>query len=78
MSFKPDAFSLSPLVSILPSAGRVARLEESLSSLFARHETIQSAIRREENDSSNLQVEEAMLREILAWLSVELDLGDEQ
>ena len=45
MSFKPDAFSLSPLGAVLPSVGRVARLEEALSALFARHETVQSALR---------------------------------
>lgn len=76
MSFKPDAFSLSPLASILPSVGRVARLEEALSSLFARHETVQSALRAEEGDALDLQAEEAMLREILAWLSVKLDSGE--
>lgn len=76
MSFKPDAFSLSPLASVLPSIGQVARLEEALSSLFARHDTVQSTLCGEESDNADLQIEEAMLREVLAWLSVKLDSGE--
>lgn len=67
----PDSFSLSPLLSLLPSLGSVPRLEMLMSSLFARSETAQSL--RENAESSEVRTryasEAEMLRHILDWLS---------
>ncbi|MCX6115592.1 MAG: hypothetical protein NTV65_10335 [Proteobacteria bacterium] len=68
----PDPFSLSPLLSLLPSCGNLTRLENLVSSLFARHEKVETL--REEAKSKELErrytAEEAMLRQILDWLAV--------
>ena len=67
----PDPFSLSPLLSLLPSCGSVARLEGMVSSLFARAEKVVQL--REQGGSKELErrlaCEEAMLRQVLEWLS---------
>jgi len=68
----PDPFSLSPLLALLPSCGTVSRLEGLMPSLFARHEKV-LALRDRANDRDldrRLSAEEAMLRQLLDWLSV--------
>lgn len=68
----PDAFSLSPLLALLPSCGSITRLDGLVSSLFARHEKI-AALRQEassKEEERRYAVEEAMLRQILDWLAV--------
>jgi hypothetical protein len=67
----PDPFSLSPLLSLLPSLGSVPRLEMLMSSLFARSETAESLRENAESNEvrSRYVSEAAMLRHILDWLS---------
>jgi tellurite resistance protein len=79
MSFKSDLSSLSPLTTMLPAMGNVARLEEAVSSLFARHEIVESALRSEVDPAEldGLGYERAMLREVLSWLSVSPDDSEE-
>jgi len=68
----PDAFSLSPLIALLPVRGNLSRLESLVPSLFARHEKVETL--RTEAPSKELErrysVESAMLRHILDWLAV--------
>lgn len=75
MSSAPDTFSLSPLMSILPTVGNVSRLESLVSSLFARFESID--VVRDNVDGAEARArlahEAAMLRQILDWLSVNPD-----
>jgi hypothetical protein len=75
MSSAPDTFSLSPLMSILPTVGNVSRLESLVSSLFARFESIDAV--RDNVDGAEARArlahEAAMLRQILDWLSVNPD-----
>ena len=67
----PDPFSLSPLLSLLPSLGSVPRLEMLMSSLFARSETAESLRENAESNEvrSRYVSEAAMLRHILDLLS---------
>jgi hypothetical protein len=67
----PDPFSLSPLLSLLPSLGSVPRLEMLMSSLFARSETAEAARESAESNETRTRyaAEAAMLRHILDWLS---------
>ena len=68
----PDPFSLSPLLSLLPSLGKISRLEALVSSLFARSEKV-SALRAQaesREQERRIAAEEAMLRQILDWLAV--------
>jgi hypothetical protein len=73
MALNPEPFSLSPLVSVLPTLGNVSRLESLVSSLFARFETVDEL--REHADvpevRTKLANEAAMLRQILDWLAVQ-------
>jgi hypothetical protein len=73
----PEAFSLLPLLSLLPVHGKVAKLKDLTTSLFARYEKVHSMQREittsTDNDrelSRRLAVEEAMLRQVLDWLEV--------
>lgn len=77
MARKPDLFSLSPVTTMLPVTGDVARLEGSVSSLFARYEVVEKALRTVVDDSEleSLGRERAMLLEVLNWLSVDPDGG---
>jgi hypothetical protein len=72
MTGAPEPFSLSPLLSLLPAVGSVARLEGLVSSLFARFEAVEAL--REGADSEDVRArltqESAMLRQILDWLAV--------
>lgn len=73
----PDPFSLSPLLSLLPVMGNVARLESLVSSLFVRHETVDE-LRKVVNVSeveARLSAESDMLHHILDWLSAQRDEG---
>ena len=67
----PEAFSLSPLLSILPDGGNLYRLENLVSALYARQEKVES-LRTEAPDRESERrcaVEAAMLRQILEWLA---------
>ncbi len=75
----PDSFSLSPLLSLLPSFDSIKRLDGLTSSLFARYEKV-LALQREIGDSPELaqqlkrcQSELQMLKTILDWLEVSPD-----
>lgn len=75
----PEPFSLSPLLSLLPSLGSVARLELLVSSLFARYESFARSESGEAADGTletpdqrmRVANEAAMLRQILDWLAVQ-------
>ena len=74
----PDAFSLSPSLSLLPSCGSIVRLESLVSSFFARHEKVialrdQASSKEEER---RYAAEEAMLRQLLDWLAVKPGSGE--
>lgn len=73
MTLLPDSFSLSPLLSLLPSLGSVARLEELVSSLFARFESVEAQRGNVESAElrEQLERESAMLKQILDWLEVQ-------
>ena len=77
MALTPEPFSLSPLVSVLPTVGNVSRLERLVSSLFARYETVDAL--REDTETpearTKLTNEAAMLRQILDWLAVQPEEG---
>jgi hypothetical protein len=78
MALNPDPFSLSPLLSVLPSLGNVARLESLVSALFARFESVEAL--RENTDAHEVRAklanEAAMLRQILDWLAVQPEEGE--
>lgn len=71
----PDAFSLNPLLALLPVRGDVSRLSGLTGSLFARYERVVS-LQRETSESLSadvrrrMSVEEAMLKQLLDWLDV--------
>lgn len=74
----PDPFSLSPLLSLLPSCGSISRLESLVPSLFARHEKVVSLKEQAQSKESErrFSLEEAMLRQILDWLTVKPGGGE--
>lgn len=69
----PDRFSFSPLFAVLPSSGKVNRLRDYTSSLFARYEALKShhpdSLSADDNTKA-VNIESDMLKEILEWLSV--------
>lgn len=69
----PEPFSLSPLLSLLPSLGSVSRLELLVSALFARYESVEGLETSIESPEHRARVvsEAAMLRQILDWLAVQ-------
>jgi len=73
MTLSPESFSLSPLVSLLPQLGSVARLEELVSSLFARYESVQNLLEggAPVELRARLDAEMDMLKQILDWLEVQ-------
>jgi len=73
MALTPDRFSLSPLLSVLPSVGNVSRLESLVSSLFARFEAVEALREHAEAPEARAKYsnESAMLRQILDWLAVQ-------
>ena len=71
----PDAFSLSPLLSLLPVRGRVGGLAALTSSLYARYEKVQRLHREVGTDADRAAyrryaAEEAMLKQVLDWLAL--------
>jgi hypothetical protein len=77
MTLSPESFSLSPLLSLLPNLGSVARLEGLVSSLFARYESVGALLAGAETTElrTRLEHESAMLRQILDWLEVQPEGG---
>jgi hypothetical protein len=78
MSLAPESFSLSPLVSLLPSVGSLTRLEGLVSSIFARYESVE-ALRDGADDPEARErygAELSMLRQILDWLAVKPEEGE--
>jgi hypothetical protein len=77
MTLSPESFSLSPLLSLLPSLGSVARLEGLVSSLFARYESVEALLEGGEVAATRarLSQESAMLKQILDWLEVQPETG---
>ena len=73
----PDDFSVSPLLALLPRKGNAGKLSVLGSSLYARFEKV-AGLRREIGDSADkaaikrLSVEEAMLRQVLEWLEMNI------
>lgn len=81
MTLSPESFALSPLFSLLPSIGSVARLEGLVTALFARFESVESARESSHSTETELQLahEAAMLRQILDWLAVQpLEEGSDE
>ena len=67
-----DPFSLSPLLTLLPQRGKLTRLTTLVSSLFARHEKVESlrTLGADKEHERRYAAESAMLRQILDWLAV--------
>lgn len=72
----PEAFTLSPLLALLPPGGDVGKLEPLTTSLFARYEKV-VALQRELSQSSDFldnvkrsAAEAGMLKQVLDWLTV--------
>ena len=73
----PDAFSISPMISLLPVLGRIGKLETLTSSLYARFERV-AALQKDDATSANSKryaAESAMLKAVLDWLSVQPEGG---
>lgn len=70
----PDAFSLSPLLAVLPVKGRISALESLSASLFARYEKVRELESAGSDDALELAQgradERNMLREVLDWLEI--------
>ena len=74
----PDLFSLSPLMALLPVKGMVGELEKLTASLYARYEKVcalKKGVGAEAGDEAYRRIasEEAMLKNVLDWLSVNTD-----
>ena len=78
---RPESFTLSPLVSLLPVMGDVSQLEPLTSSLFARYERVIGLIGEIEKGGGNVPKayysEQAMLRQVLDWLSIDPEVKDD-
>jgi len=75
---RPDPFSLSPLLLLLPVKGKISKLEGLTSSLFARYEKVTTLQKDLENDvpEGNYRrtgAEQLMLKQVLDWLSIKPD-----
>jgi hypothetical protein len=69
-----DPFTIHPLLSILPSRGSLARLDELRSALYARYEVVQRGLQARPTSSESQRkavAEEAMLRIVLEWLQAD-------
>ncbi|MEZ4754330.1 MAG: hypothetical protein R3A13_08490 [Bdellovibrionota bacterium] len=69
----PDPFFLDPLLHLLPVRGSISKLESYTASIFAKYEQTKALL--ESLDSENqarpkMEVELAMLRQILEWLKL--------
>jgi hypothetical protein len=79
---KPDNFSVSPLLILLPRIGSVGRLETLVSPLYARYEKV-SQLLSELDDSATsesrkrLVGEQAMLKQVLDWVATRPESGRE-
>ena len=76
----PEAFSLSPLLAILPVRGEIGRLESLTASFYARYEKVSGLLKEAENSlggeiKKRLSAEQAMLKQILDWLVVKPQIG---
>ena len=77
LSAPPDDFSLSPLLALLPKKGDAGKLSLLTTSLYARHEKV-AALKKEmgesgdKNAAKKISAEEAMLRQVLEWLELNL------
>jgi hypothetical protein len=77
-SSPPESFGLSPLLALLPEEGSSSRLQALSSSLFARHEKVES-LRGEastKDQERRYGAEATMLKQVLEWLEVRRT-GDE-
>ena len=77
----PDSFSLSPLLALLPVKGQISKLEGLKTSFFARFEKVRGLLHELDAASSadlyaRLSHEQAMLKEVLTWLEVNLEGGN--
>jgi hypothetical protein len=76
---RPEPFSLSPLLALLPALGRVGKLESLTSSFYARYERASHMKREMMAEEKNREAvrrytaEEAMLRQVLDWLAIKPD-----
>jgi hypothetical protein len=75
----PEPFSLSPLLALVPTVGKVGKLEALTSSLYARYEKVTSLQRElapisasseEREILKKFAAEEQMLTQVLDWLAV--------
>jgi hypothetical protein len=79
---KPDNFSVSPLLILLPRVGNVGRLETLVSPLYARFEKVNRLL-DELDDSSSAEArkrlvgEQAMLKQVLDWVATRPESGVE-
>ena len=74
----PEEFSSVPLLTLVPCVGSVTKLDSVTSALFARYQKIIRMIRESERSDQTPAIarftrERGMLREVLEWLSVNLD-----
>ena len=69
----PDPFSVSPLVTLLPVKGKIAKLDALTSSLYARYEKVkllqQDAPVSGQGGQKRYVAEASMLKQVLDWLS---------
>lgn len=71
----PEAFSLAPLLTLLPVCGDISKLDPYASAFFARYDQVQglreTASSSGDNDTEKRYAsEEAMLRQVLDWLAI--------
>ena len=76
----PEAFSLSPLLALLPVRGEIGKLEALTASLYARYEKVSGLLKEAESVlggeiKRRLLAEQGMLKQILDWLVVKPQLG---
>ena len=71
----PDAFSLSPMLTLLPVKGNIGKVTDYQSSLYARFENVAEMKAQLSDGDMNsdarrsLEAEEAMLKVVLDWLA---------
>lgn len=70
-----DSFSAAPLLSLLPVAGDIARLESYISAFYARFEQVEGLKKSEAAKDDRLfeqrcVAESGMLRAVLDWLAI--------
>ena len=76
----PEAFSLLPLLALLPVRGEIGRLEALTASFYARYERVSGLLKEAESllggeIKRRLVAEQAMLKQILDWLVVKPQTG---